>query len=85
MRPRSRGATLKGKRLGVLTFAAGGGGPTEAAFKAAVAQMQAQGAEIVELPAYKPAPELGDDELTVLLTELKADLERLPGDHARRP
>jgi amidase len=68
------GATLRGKRLGVLTFAAEGGGPIDAAFKAAVAQMQAQGAEIVELPAYKPAPELADDELTVLLTELKADL-----------
>jgi amidase len=67
------GATLKGKRLGVLTFAVGSG-PMERAFKAAVAQMQAQGAEIVELPAYKPAPELGDDELTVLMTELKADL-----------
>src|SRR5580692_8162750 len=34
------GATLKGKRLGVLTFAVGSG-PMERAFKAAVAQMQA--------------------------------------------
>jgi amidase len=68
------GATLKGKRLGVLSFAAGGGGPTEAAFQRTVELMKAQGAEIVELPAYKPAPELGDDEVTVLLTELKADL-----------
>jgi amidase len=68
------GATLKGKRLGLLTFAAGGGGPTDAAFQRAVELMKAEGAEVVDLPAYKPPPDLGDDELTVLLTELKADL-----------
>ena len=68
------GASLKGKRLGVLTFAAGGGGPVEAAFHRAVELMRAEGAEIVELPAYKPPEGLGDDELTVLLTELKADM-----------
>jgi amidase len=68
------GATLKGKRLGLLTFAAGGGGPADAAFQRAVEMMKAEGAEVVELPAYKPPPDLGDDELTVLLTELRADL-----------
>jgi amidase len=68
------GASLKGKRLGVLSFATGGASSADTAFAAAVALLKAQGAEVVELPAYKPPPELGDDELAVLLTELKVDL-----------
>jgi amidase len=68
------GATLKGVRLGVLSFATGLTPREDALFDQAVALMRAEGAEIVELKAYKPPEALGDEELAVLLTELKADL-----------
>jgi amidase len=68
------GASLKGKRLGLLSFATGLSPPVDAAFDAAVALMKAQGAEVVELKDFKPPEGLGDLENTVLLTDLKADL-----------
>ncbi|MEO6990130.1 MAG: amidase [Candidatus Baltobacteraceae bacterium] len=68
------GATLRGKRLGVLRFATGALPAVDALFDAALAVLKAHGAEIVELKDYKPPTTLGDAELTVLLTELKADL-----------
>jgi len=68
------GATLRGKRIGVLRFATGGLPQVDALFEAALATMRAQGATIVEIRDYKPGAHLGDDEFLVLLTELKADL-----------
>ncbi len=68
------GASLKGKRLGVLSFAAHVSPAQDAVFAQAVATLKAQGAEIIELHEYKPPETLGDEELVVLLTELKADL-----------
>jgi amidase len=68
------GADLKGKRLGVLSFATGVSPAVDAVFDAAVAVLKVRGAEIVELNDYKPPVELGDEELAVLLTELKADM-----------
>jgi len=68
------GATLRGKRIGVLRFATGGLPQVDALFDAAIATMRAQGATIVEIRDFKPDPRLGDDELLVLLTELKADM-----------
>jgi len=68
------GATLKGKRLGVLRFTTGNVPEVDALFEAALAVLRAQGAEVVELPDYKPPSSLGDDELAVLLTDLKVDL-----------
>jgi amidase len=68
------GATLRGKRLGVLRFATGMLPATDALFDDAINVLKSHGAEIVELKDYKPDPTIGDRELVVLLTELKADL-----------
>jgi amidase len=69
------GASLKGKRLGVLTYAAAGFSPAvDALFADAVAKLKAAGAEVIELKDYQPPDTLRAQEFTVLLTELKADL-----------
>jgi amidase len=68
------GASLKGKRLGVLSVATGLTPGTDALFDQAVALLKAQGAEVIELKDYAPPKGLGDDEGVVLMTELKADL-----------
>jgi amidase len=67
------GASLKGARLGVLGFASKSRPTVDAVFAAAVARLRDAGAEVVELD-YEPPESLGRDEFTVLLTELKADL-----------
>src|SRR5271166_2622484 len=59
------GASLKGKRLGVLRFLTGNLPEVDALFDAAIALLRAQGAEIVELKEYKPDPTIGDSELLV--------------------
>ena len=69
------GASLKGKRIGVLNYATGLTPGTDALFDRAVALLKAEGAEVVELKDYKPPEGLGDQEGVVLHTELKADLE----------
>jgi amidase len=70
-----RGASLSGKRLGVLRYAATSvGGPTEAVFERALALLRARGATIVEIADYKPDRALGAAEFAVLATEFKADL-----------
>ncbi|HST36883.1 MAG TPA: amidase [Allosphingosinicella sp.] len=64
---------LRGVRIGVLRFSAGFG--TEAPFEAALADLRAQGAvlvEIAELPINRQ--ELGRNEIAVLRSELKHDL-----------
>ncbi len=68
------GASLRGKRLGVLRFATGSLPSVDALFAGAINVLKANGAEIVELKDYKPDATLGDRELVVLLTEFKADL-----------
>jgi amidase len=65
------GASLKGKRLGLMRFATGFG--TDAALNQALAVLRAQGAEIVEIKELGGAKE-GPKQLTVLLTEFKAGL-----------
>jgi len=70
-----RHASLQGKRLGVLRYAAAPLNPAvNAVFNRAVALLRDQGAQIVEISDFKPNPALGDAELTVLLADLKADL-----------
>ncbi|MBV9103238.1 MAG: amidase [Candidatus Eremiobacteraeota bacterium] len=71
-----RGATLSGKRLGVLRFATGNIPATDALFERALGVMRAHGARIVELKSFKPNATIGDMEMSVLMTELKADLNR---------
>jgi len=70
------GASLKGKRLGLLTYADAGFSPAvDAVFADAVAKLKAEGAKVIELKDYQPPDNLRALEFTVLLTELKADLD----------
>ncbi len=64
---------LKGVRLGVARFIKGFSPPTEKAFNAALEQLKTQGAVLVEIDKFDFG-DLGELELTILLTELKADL-----------
>ncbi|MXO58154.1 amidase [Altererythrobacter salegens] len=66
-------ASLSGKRVGVLRKAVGNDRKVTALFEAALADMKAAGAEIVELD-YDAPSEMGSAELTVLLYELRRDL-----------
>ena len=63
---------LRGVRLGVMRFAAGFG--TDPAFTEALATLRAQGAELVEITEFPGRQEIGRNELTVLLAELKHDM-----------
>jgi amidase len=69
------GASLRGRRIGVVREHGGGGGAeSKAILDAAVATLRAQGAELVD-PVKLPRPsDYSDDELAVLLFELKRDL-----------
>ena len=62
---------LKGKRIGVMRFASGFG--TDAPFEAALALLKRQGADLVEIKEFDDKA-IGDNELIVLLTELKAGM-----------
>jgi amidase len=65
---------LRGKRLGVMRFASGFG--TDAAFETALAILRQQGATLVDvrkIPNFDD-DQVGANEFTVLLTELKAGL-----------
>ena len=67
-------ATLRGKRLGVLRYAASLQPVEDKLFEATLQRLKAAGAEIVEITDYKPDPKQSDYEQTILLTELKVDL-----------
>jgi len=64
--------SLRGKRIGVMRFATGFG--TDAAFEEALAVLRRQGAILVDIDKMEGTEKLGENEFTVLLTELKADL-----------
>lgn len=69
------GATLKGRRLGIILPPAGAPlSDTDVVFQQALAVMKAAGAEIVEIKGFTP-PDLGDEENAVLKFELKNDLD----------
>ena len=68
--------SLKGKRIGVMRFAAGFG--TDAAFETALAVLRERGATLVEIKKFDDSA-IGKNEFNVLLAELKADL----GDYLR--
>jgi amidase len=75
--------SLKGKRIGVMRFAAGFG--TDTAFETALAILREQGATLVEIKKFNDKA-IGGNELTVLLTELKASLNAyLAGNPAAIP
>ena len=65
---------LRGRRLGVMRFAAGYNPDVDALFDRAVADLRASGAEVVEITAFEGLGDIGRDELTVLLHELKSDM-----------
>ena len=70
------GASLKGKRLGVIApDPSAPPSDTAALFARTVAALKAAGAEIVEIKDFTPPPpNMGADELTILKFEMKADL-----------
>ena len=74
-----RGASLRGRRLGVLRFADPGRPELKAAYEAALAALRAAGAELVEVRDWRP-PSVGAQEQLVLVTELKADLNAYLAD-----
>ena len=63
---------LRGVRIGVMRFSAGFG--TDAPFEAALSVLRAQGAELVEIREFERRPEFGRSEITVLIAELKHDM-----------
>jgi amidase len=63
---------LRGKRIGVLRFATGFG--TNEAFEEALGVLKAQGATLVDIDKAEGRQEMGQNQLKVLLTELKAGL-----------
>ena len=65
---------LKGRRIGVMRFAAGYHPELDAAFDAALAVLRQAGAILVEIPSFPDLDALGADEQTVLLCELKDGL-----------
>jgi amidase len=68
-------ASLRGKRLGVITSASGAfPAETAAVLEKALAALKAQGAEIIEIDDFTPPPEISADEKLVLQYEFKADL-----------
>jgi amidase len=73
--------SLKGKRIGVMRFAAGFG--TDTAFDTALAVLKQQGATLVEIKKFDDSA-IGKNENIVLQTELKADMAKyLQGSPAR--
>ncbi|HEY0413972.1 MAG TPA: amidase [Allosphingosinicella sp.] len=63
---------LRGKRIGVMRFAAGFG--TDAAFEEALRTLKAQGATLVDIAKFEGRDQIGANEFKVLLTELRADM-----------
>lgn len=77
-------ATLAGKRFGVMRFASGFG--TDERLEEAIALLEAQGAEVIDITEIDRGP-IFQTQLGVLLTELKVEmnayLASLPGDAPR--
>jgi len=69
-----RSDALKGVRIGVLRFVGPWSPPVDALFAHALDVLRAQGATLVDIAAMKDRDKIGPAELTVLLTELKTDM-----------
>jgi amidase len=77
-------AGLQGRRFGIVRNH--GGGPAgEPILDLAVATLRAQGAEVVDPVVLRPSAEYAEDELAVLLFELKADLAKYLTERATHP
>ena len=66
--------SLRGARIGVARFLTGYSQTTDATFEQALQQLRDAGAVLVEIKDGPDAAAIGGAELTVLLTELKVDL-----------
>ncbi len=66
---------LRGARIGVVRWIKGWSPGVTARFDAALAVLRAQGATLVDVPAFAGRDRLGEAELAVLLTELKTGLD----------
>jgi amidase len=66
---------LSGKRIGVARFLAGYHGPTDAAFDAALEEMKAAGAVLVDIKEFEARRAISAAEFTVLLAEFRAGLD----------
>lgn len=69
---------LRGRRIGVARFMAGFSRDVDARFALAIEQLQASGAEVVEieaLPSGVDRGQIGQDEYAILLAELRTDLD----------
>ncbi|MEA2999074.1 MAG: amidase [Sphingomonadales bacterium] len=64
--------SLRGTRIGVMRFASGFG--TNELLEQALQVLRGQGAILVEIKEFKGRQEIGQNELPVLLTELKTDI-----------
>ena len=74
---------LQGKRLGVVRGQwAASSDLVAAALESQLAVLQAQGAVLVDVPAVPNTAKYGESELTVLLYELKADLNAYLAEYA---
>ena len=65
---------LRGRRIGVMRFEAGFHPETDTVFAHALDVLRQAGATLVEIDKLPGSDAIGDAELVVLLTELKADL-----------
>lgn len=65
---------IAGKRIGVLMFHTGYNAATDNAFARATAALRAAGATLVEINEFEKRQEINDAEMTILMTELKTDL-----------
>ena len=65
---------LKGARIGVLRWAIGDEPGTAKAFEAALAQLKAAGATLIDVKKPANHDKMGSYEQTILITELKQDL-----------
>lgn len=65
---------LRGKRLGVLRFATGYHPELDAVFEQSLQTLRDAGAELIEIDQFPALEQIGKNELTVLLTETRTDL-----------
>ncbi|WGM38694.1 amidase [Caulobacter sp. NIBR1757] len=65
---------LRGQRIGVMRYAAGFHGETDAAFEAALQVLRDQGAILIDIKDFPNRAEAGNSELVILLTELKVGM-----------
>ena len=68
------GASLRGRRIGIVRRIGGDDDRGKPVLDAVVATLRAQGAEVVDPVELRPGSDYGADELQVLLHEFKADL-----------